>query len=490
MGIVVINAQIASDGRWQLNPESNHCGAAFEYCLAAPGTNILSTIEGNDYALATGTSMAAPHIAGAAAVVMAAFPDVTEREIVNRLLHAGSKADKGPDRDTGWGLFSLDRAISPMGQLNVAQGTAIGMNEGLSLGQAALPSALGNALGGSVLAKSVLALDELNFPFTVDLTKNPGISRAEQSLFSAKSQNATDREMHPAHNRLTFQTGAGEGTLYLDAQAYDISGFISGQNSFASQMAPQMTTLVAQQTSGLSLSLPVGPQNTGWQVHAAHGQAISYDNPLSFQTSTSDQTGTSSTALTQAGLSKAFGPALQIGFEAGQVREKGRLLGEAIGVSYQGNRAHETIYGQVAATARLSPTMSLSGYYATGKTELAVSNFVTTSDNLPIRTAGMAFSVIDIVKKGSRFSVNLSQPLALDGGSITLSLPVQRTKKGKILYAQEEVNLKNDKALLMQSSLSLPLNNTMWMALDGYIENQNDELASAILLSFGGRFRR
>lgn len=46
--------------------------------LGAPGTNILSTTPGNTYSYFNGTSMATPHVAGAAALVKAAFPTASD----------------------------------------------------------------------------------------------------------------------------------------------------------------------------------------------------------------------------------------------------------------------------------------------------------------------------------------------------------------------------------------------------------------------------
>jgi subtilisin family serine protease len=54
--------------------------------VAAPGANILSTVPGNDFDSWSGTSMAAPHVAGAAALVLAERPGLTSTELRRSLL--------------------------------------------------------------------------------------------------------------------------------------------------------------------------------------------------------------------------------------------------------------------------------------------------------------------------------------------------------------------------------------------------------------------
>jgi Ca2+-binding RTX toxin-like protein/subtilisin family serine protease len=56
--------------------------------LAAPGLEIASTYPGNQYAYLNGTSMASPHVAGAAALAFTEFPDSTYAEI-RQALRAG-----------------------------------------------------------------------------------------------------------------------------------------------------------------------------------------------------------------------------------------------------------------------------------------------------------------------------------------------------------------------------------------------------------------
>lgn len=55
--------------------------------LAAPGQEILSTYRGGGYRVESGTSMAAPHVTGAAALVLARFPQATYLQVKSRLLN-------------------------------------------------------------------------------------------------------------------------------------------------------------------------------------------------------------------------------------------------------------------------------------------------------------------------------------------------------------------------------------------------------------------
>lgn len=54
--------------------------------ILAPGESILSTIMGQKYGFMQGTSMAAPHVAGVAALLLASHPDWTYRQIKDELL--------------------------------------------------------------------------------------------------------------------------------------------------------------------------------------------------------------------------------------------------------------------------------------------------------------------------------------------------------------------------------------------------------------------
>ncbi len=79
--------------------------------VAAPGVNILSTIPGDRYAYYQGTSMAAPHVAGSAALLKALDPSASMLEIRSRLLGSVTKIDGLATRATTGGILNLEAAV-------------------------------------------------------------------------------------------------------------------------------------------------------------------------------------------------------------------------------------------------------------------------------------------------------------------------------------------------------------------------------------------
>ncbi len=72
------------------------------------------------YYTISGTSMAAPHVAGAAAVLRQAFPFLTAPQIAQTMFttatHLGDGPANAPNATFGWGLLNLGKAIDGPGQ--------------------------------------------------------------------------------------------------------------------------------------------------------------------------------------------------------------------------------------------------------------------------------------------------------------------------------------------------------------------------------------
>jgi len=99
--------------------------------LAAPGVNIYSTVPGG-YGTKSGTSMATPHVTGAAALVWAADPSLTMAEVRGRLL-AGTDSVQAlnPSRPTVTnGRLNVARAMPQTPRLSVSDATVTEGNAG------------------------------------------------------------------------------------------------------------------------------------------------------------------------------------------------------------------------------------------------------------------------------------------------------------------------------------------------------------------------
>jgi uncharacterized repeat protein (TIGR01451 family) len=79
--------------------------------VGAPGYNILSTTPRNTYTLATGTSMATPHVSGIAALVSAANPGITMERLRNTILYGGDIAQDLPGRSVTGRRVNALRAL-------------------------------------------------------------------------------------------------------------------------------------------------------------------------------------------------------------------------------------------------------------------------------------------------------------------------------------------------------------------------------------------
>lgn len=141
----------------ELSNRSMRCGLAANWCLAAPGTDINSTVYGADsqiggnvyltgasgndvafdvtarmpthaYDSMSGTSMAAPHVTGALGLLFERFPYLDNAQVRDVLLTTATDLGAaGVDDVYGWGLMNLAKAIEGYGSLRVD--TNVTMNQ-------------------------------------------------------------------------------------------------------------------------------------------------------------------------------------------------------------------------------------------------------------------------------------------------------------------------------------------------------------------------
>lgn len=79
--------------------------------LAAPGVNTLSTAPGNTYKSISGTSMACPHVAGAAALVWSKNPSWNYKQVKDALLNSVDKLDALSSKTITGGRLNVMKAL-------------------------------------------------------------------------------------------------------------------------------------------------------------------------------------------------------------------------------------------------------------------------------------------------------------------------------------------------------------------------------------------
>jgi subtilisin family serine protease len=99
--------------------------------LGAPGVDILSTAPGGKYVQLSGTSMACPHVAGAAALIMGFFPGIDFKAVKTRLLNNATGISALADKAASAGRLSLPNSLETDTKAPGLPGAASVLSSGL-----------------------------------------------------------------------------------------------------------------------------------------------------------------------------------------------------------------------------------------------------------------------------------------------------------------------------------------------------------------------
>jgi subtilisin family serine protease len=155
---------------------TNRCGVAAAWCIAAPGGadnsatgGVYSTTNDGAYGRMSGTSMAAPHVAGGIAALKSRFPNLSYTQIRDRILTTANRTGAYANSSIyGQGLMDLSAAASPVGVLAIPlSGNLTALKAPLGSSNLKIPSTLFSSFDFKP-DQSVLVLDAYqNAPFSV-----------------------------------------------------------------------------------------------------------------------------------------------------------------------------------------------------------------------------------------------------------------------------------------------------------------------------------
>ena len=447
---------------------SNRCGIAANWCIAAPGEDIslayfgphptIDNVVGTGIYKGRGTSFAAPFVSGGLALMKQLFrSQLANTALVTRLYSTANKTGEYADRSIyGQGLMDLGAATSPVGIETLQLGDTVGQNgNDIRSTSIRLGSAFGDGFGRSLVGREIVTFDQLGAPFWFrlnGLTQRTTPESVQTQLRNLLSQRRITRYI--ADQRVSFTPGRAGGTIER------FSGIPQLQLGILEPLNGDKNGHLSLAEKSITLGL-TGINGTAVTAFTTHG--ISGVKPVS-------------------GISFSWRPNRKyLIFNTGFLAEKSSLLGtDATGgfgrfTSNSIFSGIRTEFGfndwQITAAAEMG--MAVPNY------EKSIIRRVT-----PLLSSAYKLSGKRHLENGGSFSISLSQPLRVEKGKTSLSIPVGRTKAGGILFSQatadltpsgRQSNLAFDWYQPMTRNSEILLNTT-WIHEPGHSKSVNDEL--------------
>ena len=386
---------------------SNRCGIARDYCLAAPGEQMTHAFygphQGTDgqrgTAVGRGTSYAAPMVAGGLAVMKQLFRDqLANTALVTRLLTTADNTGTYSTRAIyGRGKMDLGAATSPVGVLEVTLSTRTsGPGAALRTTGMRPGAAFGDGLQRSFAGREIVAFDRLGAPFWFNLG----------GFATAAAGPLTTTRLSDFMAPDSLAAGAG----------FAGNGFRTGRSAAFGQWRLGFSARPAERASHLALAdqtlnLTFAPQN-GLSVAAFTTEGVFGQTPTSGATFSWRPTGS------------------PLGLRAGWLGERKTLLGGtaqgafgslAAGTAFVGIEAETVLGGWRLGANAESGTVSPA---ARGGVIDAISS---------LRTSTFALHASRPLANAGIVRVSISQPLRVEHGQASLTVPAGRTKAGDVV---------------------------------------------------------
>lgn len=457
---------------------ANACGMAAAWCISAPGGDtgqlIVSLAPAPDaYQDMGGTSMAAPQVTGALAILLQLFgpgtvSNLTPQQIVQVMFKTADKDLPGYENTLdinglskiyGHGALDLDAATTPAKHTMSLAGYAV-LRSGFGV-----DGAIGGTLSARLSEQSLAVFDHLGRGITINLgqfTAQTGSNFDYQDAYRRLGQSGAETVELASGLTLTFtpaETGAFDpkrSEIQIRTELAEGTHLLAGANTspeyalgFFSESDFGPTALVdASALSVPYLGLAEQATMSGLQSELGQGDLTVF----AFGGAAKAAEGAAPAAAAEelaswnygaaAEWSTAFGDALGLAVRGGVVAETRDLLGSKFSGAFS---LDGTTTGFVGAGLRfeLTPDLELVGSY-----DIGLSNVATAAGSLIARVDPLisdAFSLGLIGKNGlineDRFGIVVSQPMRVSNGAAVIELPQARNDDGSLAYRDASIDL-------------------------------------------------
>ncbi|RIV85722.1 peptidase S8 [Aurantiacibacter zhengii] len=457
-GVIIVGSV---DEQYEISDFSNRAGTNPQYYLSARGEAICCVYEDGEIFiddegfiyLFSGTSFAAPQVAGAAALLAQAFPNLTGTQIAEILLETAFDAGaSGSDAVYGRGILDIARAFQPIGATRLA-----GENVAMALGDSTAVSS--PAMGDAFVAASLptLITDKYQRAFSTDLAGTLRGADIPQRLHDALGQGTRHLSAGSDAASVAFSIDASgrqlprAEMLRLQPEEAEQARVLAARVALRIAPGTQLGFAYRQSADGLVASLQGRSQpsfmiagnpsgDTGMLVQSDSAVALRQQIG-SWGLTINAQTGSTVTAAAQRraaelrglraqedlssfglALDRRFG-ALDVGLGLTWNAEDRTVLGARFHEGF-GLAGSDTLFLDANVGWHVDDRWRLGAAYRQGFTRLRSAPLLADGSRLSSNGWSVDLQREGVFDSDDRLAFRLAQPLRVNSGGLNLNLPV------------------------------------------------------------------